>query len=139
MDEKSERRDHPRVELFPLWEEHDLLRVWLFHRDEPGVLFGLLVNLSPTGGCLILHKQDDLPPHFQLELLDQFNNGVLRLQVEATEQWQQPYFAGFKKVGFHCVHLDGAVAAHFDGLMERLGHGDIEYLRCRIQPLAPAG
>jgi hypothetical protein len=134
MEQQQERRDHPRVELFPLWEEHDIHRVWLFHRDEPGVLFGLLVNLSLTGGCLIMHKQDMLPESFSLGLLDQRNNGVMELHIDATEQWQAPYFAGFKKVGFKCKRLDGDLARHFHGLTDRLAAGDIEYLRCRIVP-----
>jgi len=135
MDHSSERRDHPRVDLFPLWEERDIHRVWLFHRDEPGVLFGLLVNLSRHGGCLIMHRQDELPPNFRLALVDQHSNGVMSLDMRVSEQWQQPYFAGFKKVGFKCMATSGGLSTHFDDLAQRLADGTIEYLRCRIEAL----
>jgi hypothetical protein len=136
MAEQQEQHDHPQVELFPLWEEHDIHRVWLFHRDEPGVLFGLLVNLSRSGGCLIMHKQDRLPAAFRLGLLDQHDNGVLELDIAVTEQWQTSYFAGFNKVSFKCPALPSGLAKQFAALITRLANGEIEYLRCRIEPLA---
>ena len=135
MDQSSESREHPRVDLFPLWDERDIHRVWLFHKDEPKVIFGLLQNISLSGGCLIMHKPDVLPEKFRLGLLDQHGNTLLVLEMHATEQWQQPYFAGFKKVGFRCERLCNSMSEQFDAMAQRLASGEIEYLRSRIERL----
>lgn len=135
MDDNDERRAHLRVEVFPQWEQHDIHRVWMFHAEnDPGAIYTLLLNYSRGGGCMLMHKQDELPTSFTLSLVDHSLKQITGAVVETEKRWEEPYFAGYKKVGFTCVPRDLEADEFLHRLETGLVLGEFRQLRCRILP-----
>lgn len=133
MEAVSERRDHPRVQLFPAWDERDIHRVWLFHKEEPGTLFGLLVDLSISGGQLIMREPDKLPQAFRLSVLDQQGKAVETFTLQVTQLWHQPFLPGLEKVGFECQPICDKMVDKLVSLAKLLSSNQTEFLLTRIE------
>ena len=134
MSANDERRKHTRVELFPMWEEKDLHRVWLFHEEDDSGFYGLMMNMGEQGCCMLLHNDSELPPHFVLHILDHNRGLISEIETDVKVCWSKPYFAGFKAVGVSCHSNSEEAANALHQLEDRLDAGEIEFVRCHVLP-----
>ena len=129
----SQRREARRECFSFRSRQNGLIPIWIFTNESDGRFPALLINISDSGCCMLINKNDELPEKINMNFIAD-GKEITTLNAELQINWKKSdYSIEHESVGIELSFPSDNDHDKWKNLINVIDKNQYEFIRCLYQ------